>query len=283
MRNNFLISNPQNLKKTIQKFSVSGAKKLHVLTNFHPTLTKAYVNGKNIPSLISVLRDENYLTLKYAESAHALYQKYHSIEINPKISVKIKTQKMEEWWRAHFKLLINSGLTKKIIKEAMQSSSIQFREGFDEFTDLLKAHNIPLVIMSSNGLGIDSIKMCLERKKKLYDNIHIISNSYKWNNEGKAIDINKPIIHSMNKNATLIRDFPKIFQAVQNRKNVILMGDSLSDIGMIQGFNYDQLIKIGFLNENIKQNLSYYRKNYDVLILNDSTLESVNTLLKKII
>jgi 5'-nucleotidase len=57
--------------------------------------------------------------------------------------------------------------------------------------------------------------------------------------------------------------------------------DSLEDIGMITGFNYDNLIKIGFLNEKIEDNLEYYGQNYDAIILNDSSMDFVNKILKE--
>ncbi|MBU1349747.1 hypothetical protein KJ978_03455, partial [Patescibacteria group bacterium] len=47
-------------------------------------------------------------------------------------------------------------------------------------------------------------------------------------------------------------------------------------------FDYDNLIKIGFLNENVKENLEEYKKNYDVVILNDGSMEYVNDLLNEI-
>jgi len=52
---------------------------------------------------------------------------------------------------------------------------------------------------------------------------------------------------------------------------------------MIEGFDYDNLIKIGFLNENVEANLEYYKDNYDIIILNDSSLGYINRLLKEII
>jgi len=62
-----------------------------------------------------------------------------------------------------------------------------------------------------------------------------------------------------------------------------LLGDNLEDIGMVDGFEYDNLLKIGFLNENIEENLENYKKAFDIVILNDGSMEFVNNLLKEII
>lgn len=277
-----MISNLEELEKVKKSISDGGAEKLHILADFDRTLTTAFVGGKSVPSLISILRDGSYLTPDYAEKANALYDKYHPIEINPGIPLEEKKKAMEEWWKIHFDLLIKSGLNKRDIKNVVESGKIKFREGFREFVDFLEKYKIPLIIMSSSGLGGDSISMCLEKEGKLYDNIHIISNSYQWDENGKAVGIKEPIIHVMNKDETAIQNLP-VFEVIRERKNVLLLGDNIGDVGMIQGFDYENLIKIGFLNEAVEENLEQYKKVYDVLILNDSPMNYLNKLLKEII
>ena len=282
MKENIVISNQEELEKAKKAISESGAEGLHVIADFDKTLTTAFVNGEKIPSIISVLRDGNFLTPDYAKKAHELYNRYHPIEIDPKIPLEQKKRAMYEWWTTHFNLLIKSGLNKKDLKRVVESRKIRFRDGFAEFIDFLKAHNIPLVIMSSGGLGGDAISMYLSKEGKLYDNVYIISNSYEWDENGNAIAVKKPIIHVMNKDETAIQDFP-VFDEIKDRKNVLLLGDSLGDVGMVQGFNYDNLIKIGFLDENVDENLEHYKHNYDVVILNDYSMDYVNRLLREMI
>jgi len=279
---NIIISNPKRLEKIKKAISEDGVGKLHLLADFDKTLTTLFVDGEKIPSVIAILRDKNYLTPDYAQKAKELFNKYHPVEVDSEISLAGKKKIMYEWWTNHFDLLIKSGLNKKDIRNAVKSRGVKFRNGFSDFVNFLKNYNIPLVIMSSSGLGSDAISMCLEQEKKLYDNIYIISNLYKWDKKGNAVGIKKPIIHVMNKDETAIQNFPA-FRAIENRKNVLLLGDSLGDVGMVEGFNYDNLIKIGFLNEKIEENLSYYKKAYDVLILNDSTMDFVNILLNSLI
>jgi len=272
----------EELEKTKKAISEDGAEKLHVLADFDRTLTTAFVNGKSVPSLTSILRDGNYLTPDYAKKANELYAKYHLIEIDSKIPAEEKKKAMEKWWTTHFDLLIQSGLNKKDLEKVVETGNVKFREGFADFIDFLQAHKIPLVIMSSSGLGRDAISMYLEREGKLNDNIYIISNSYEWDENGNAIAIKQPIIHLMNKDETAVQDFP-VFDAIKDRKNVLLLGDSLEDVGMVKGFDYDNLIKIGFLNENVEENLEQYKRNFDVVILNDSSMDYINGLLKEII
>ena len=124
--------------------------------------------------------------------------------------------------------------------------------------------------------------MFLSREGRQTDSIHIISNSFEWDKNGNAIGVKQPIIHSLNKDETAIENFP-VHKVIQDRKNVLLLGDSLDDIKMIKGFDYENLLKIGFLNEKVKESLDIYKRNYDVVILNDSSLDFVNQLLRELI
>lgn len=280
---NVLITNEKRFEELKEEFKKDGAEKLHVLADFDRTLTKEFVQGRKIASLISVLRDNNYLTPDYPEKAKALYAKYYPIEKDLSISLEKRKKTMKQWWTEHFELLINSNLNIKDIEKAVEHQDLELRKGTDEFLNLLKENNIPLVILSSSGLGEEAIELYLKKRNLLFENIHIISNSFQWDNQGQAIRINTPIIHTLAKNETIIKDFPKIFEKVKERKNVILLGDSVSDIEMITGFDYNNLIKIGFLNEEIEKDLENYKENYDVLILNDSSVEFINNLLSQVL
>ncbi|MBI4708773.1 MAG: hypothetical protein HY764_01050 [Candidatus Portnoybacteria bacterium] len=279
MSQDVIIPNQERLEGLKKKILEDGVDNLHVLSDFDRTLTKAFVDGKSTPSLISVLRDGNYLTSDYAQKAQALYEKYNPIDINPSIPIEEKKKAMEEWWMTHFDLLIKSGLTKKDLESVVESGKIKTREGFGEFVDFLWAHKIPLVIMSSSGLGGDCISMYFEKENRLYENIHIISNAFEWDENGRAIRIKQPIIHNMNKDDTAIQDFP-VFDIIENRKNVLLLGDRPADIEMIKGFDCKNIIKIGFLNEDIERDLEQFKNSFDVVISGDSSLDYANKLLK---
>jgi 5'-nucleotidase len=133
--------------------------------------------------------------------------------------------------------------------------------------------------MSSCGLGKKAIEMYLKKENELSNNIYIISNTYQWDENGKAVGVKEPIIHTMSKKEIFLKKLP-IFDSIKERKNVVLLGDSLSDADMIEGFDYDNIIRIGFLNEEVQEMKEIYSKKYDVLITNDSSMEFVNELLK---
>jgi 5'-nucleotidase len=276
---NIVIPDKNKLESVKAGIKIGGAEKIHVLADFDRTLTKAHDNGIFVPSLTSILRDGNYLTQDYAPRAQALFDRYHKIETDPSVPFDEKKKAMREWWKLHFNLLIESGLKYEDLEKIVDSGRIKLRDGCSEFFVFLEKHGIPLIIMSSSGAGREGISIFLKKAGKLTANIHIISNEFEWSQKGRALKVKEPIIYGMNKDETLTRDFPGAYAAVRGRENVILLGDGVSDVGMIKGFDFDHLIKIGFLNERIQENLASFKDSFDVVILNDGPMDCVNGLL----
>ncbi|MCA9495736.1 MAG: hypothetical protein KC589_02240 [Nanoarchaeota archaeon] len=278
---NVVISDLKKFKKIKKQFLEEDLENLHVLSDFDRTLTHAFINGgEHVSSLISILRDENYLVEDYAEKARALFNYYHPIEVSNVIELDEKKRLMEEWWTKHSDLLIESGFNKKDMIEAAKSKRIKFRNKVLETLILLNSNKVPFIILSGNGLGEDSIIETMKYHQMYLDNVGVISNKYIWDGDGNAIDYFKPHIHTFNKNETSVKKSP-FYSQIKNRKNVLLLGDSLGDVNMADGFDYNNLLKIGFLNFNIEEDLDEYKKNYDVVIINDSSMKFVYEFLKE--
>jgi 5'-nucleotidase len=279
MNKNIFIPDSEGFEKIKKEFKKDGLQKIHIIADFDRTLTSAYINKEKTPSLIAILREDGkYLGDDYATKAQKLFEKYHPMEIDLNIDIKKKKKEMKNWWERHFKLLIKSKLNKKQINEIANSGRIKLRKNCLPFLSFLNFHKIPLIIMSASGLGEEAISVLLRKNKSLYSNIHIISNSLLYNKKGLAIDFKKPVIHSLNKDETTLNNL-SFFKKIKQRKNVILLGDNIEDIKMVDGFDYDKLIKIGFLNDNIKERIENYEKVYDVIILNDGSMQFINNLL----
>jgi len=280
MVGDIIISNKNSLEKIKKKILEEGKEKFHVIADFDRTLTKAFVEGQKTPTVIAQVRNGNYLTKDYAPKAHTLFDKYHPIEIDTNIDDKEKNEKMHEWWMKHFELLVECGFNKKVIKEIVAKGGIEFREGALKLIDILHEKNIPLVIMSA-GPG-DMIIEYLKKEGRLYDNVHVVANFYDFNEKGIAVKVREPIIHSVNKHETEVKGLP-IYEDLVKRKNVLLLGDGLGDLGMIEGFPYENVIKIGFLNYNIEESLDKFKENFDVVITNDESMEYITKLLKEVL
>ncbi|KKR49162.1 MAG: hypothetical protein UT86_C0001G0134 [Candidatus Magasanikbacteria bacterium GW2011_GWC2_40_17] len=274
-----LIPYPKKLKKLLFQIKEDGFKNLYILCDFDRTLTYGSVDGVKTPSIISMLRDGQHLTKDYAPKAHALFNKYHPLETDPKISLAERKEAMQEWWEKHNKLLIESGLSRADLEDIVKKGSIKFRKGVPIFLDFLFQHKIPLIIFSASGCG-EAIQLFFQKIKKDYPNIVYIVNKFNWNKTGRAISTKKPIIHSLNKDKTILKKLPKVYSLIKNRRNVILLGDSVGDLGMTAGFKYAHLLKIGFLNFDYKKLKKEYEKKFDLILEEDADFKEINNLIE---
>ena len=57
----------------------------------------------------------------------------------------------------------------------------------------------------------------------------------------------------------------------------------LETLEWVEGFSYENLIKIGYLNEEVEGNLEEYKKNFDAVLLGDGNMNYINNLLKEML
>jgi len=279
---NILIPNPPNFDAKLQKIIAWGKEKFHVIADFDRTLTKAFVDGKPRSSLESILEQEWYLWEEYSKRSFNNFTTYHPIEIDPAVPLEEKKKAMLERRTRQFALMLDVRITRDVIKKTVQSKLVNFREWYEMFFDILKNNNIPLLVFSATGLWYEAIYFCLQNINKLSDNVDIISNSFVWDEKGKAIAVREPIIHSFNKGETMVRDLP-IYDEIKDRKNILLLGDSLGDPHMADGFDYQNIIKIWFLNHDTPENRKHFQEKFDLIILDDGPMDEVNEILRKIL
>ncbi|MEK6891506.1 MAG: hypothetical protein AABX03_05220 [Nanoarchaeota archaeon] len=268
------------LRKKIERFKEGGKDKIHILSDFDRTFTIGLINGKTGVSVIGQIRAGGYLTPDYPQKANDLFAKYHPIEIDTSISKDEKIIQMSKWWREHFQLIIESNLNKQTISKIIKERPLEFREGTRKFTMSLHKLNIPLIFITAS-VG-DMVSEYIKKEGILFDNVHVIGNNFEYDSSGKVIGVKFPIIHTLNKSEASIHKL-KIYKELLDRKNVLLLGDSLEDIHMVAGFPYKNLIKIGFLNENIENNLDKFKEAFDVVITGDGDFSEVNKVLKEIL
>ncbi len=276
-----IIVNEQELEGKKAKIHSDGDKNLHILSDFDRTVTYGLnKEGKRTNTVISQLRsDPKYLGEEYQKKAEELFAIYHPIEIDTTIPLLEKKAKMQEWWEKHFELIAKVGLTKGLIKKVVEEKPLIFRNGTLDFLDYLNEKNIPLVFLSA-APGDMLIKYLL-KENMLFKNIQVISNLYEWDKEGRAIKIKEPIITSVNKDELSIIN-SSIYQKIKDRKNIILLGDELEDSFMAKGIDYKTIIKIGFLNEKVEENLQKFKENYDIILTGDQDFNYVNKLIREL-
>jgi len=278
MHSTVIISNPKTFAQKKKKMIFDGATKLRIVSDFDKTLSKAFDRNNIMHSVIGQIREGKYLSDEYTKKSYELHAKYYPIEVSNTIPLEEKKNKMIEWWGTHIKFIAANGMNIKIVNDIAEKRVI-LRKGAEDFFKLLKNKKIPILILSA-ALG-DVIEKLLKLKKINYSGIHTISNFFKFDGKGTVTGYKGKIVHSLNKNEFEIKN-ANFYKKIKIRKNIILLGDSIDDLKMVEGANYDEIIKIGFLNENVKENLKQYKKAFDVVILNDGTMNFVNELIKKI-
>lgn len=276
--NKIYYKNRQNFNNIVKNIQTQWVDKLHILADFDRTLTKHFVNWEKRPSLISVLRREWYLWDEYSKKAYELFDIYNPIEIDPNYPLEQKKEKMHEWWTKHLQLIVDSKLHKDIIDQVATSWIMVLRDGMKELFEKLNTKKVPIVIISANGLWLDSIKTYLKYENCLFDNIHVVWNSFTFWEDGYVTWYHSEIVHVFNKDETALEQFPEIHDKILERKNVILLWDSLWDVGMIEWFQYDNLIKIWFLNDKEDELLEKYLEKYDLVVTWDGWMQFFNEL-----
>lgn len=144
--------------------------------------------------------------------------------------------------------------------------------------------NLPFYIVSG---GIKEIieahfKMILEtgelneeEGKAWWDKVGIFSNEFKYDND-TTIGFKNPIVHVLNKREIIYKE------RADFRRNVIILGDIIEDVGMVHEEYHDIVLKIGYLNDTVKYGhlMSHYLETYDLLITGDGTLYPPTYLLQ---
>lgn len=259
--------------------AAGGADKLHILADFDKTLSNvAYIDDKPVGSIIGLLRAGSYLGPEYSKTAYELFEKYAPIEHDQNIPRTERVVKMEEWWIKHSELLIKSKLNKRDMDNAMIAGHLKLRDGAVETFKLLQANNVPIIIMSGGPAYM--IQKQLELSGIFTDNVHIVACYYEYDKDGYMTNYQQPIIHSQNKYEIILHEFP-FFSKLKERTNVILMGDQIDDLGMIEGFDYSNLLTIAFANK--KEHEEQFAPKFDIVIGEPGNFNFINNLLKQIL
>ena len=258
-------------KKKINKFK--NLNNLYVVADFDRTIT----DGNSNTSL-AVLANSNIAPKEYIEERNKLYNYYRPIEIDPNIPFDEKYTLMEEWFKKHFELLVSYKTKESNYRDILIDSNLMyFRSGAKEFIEFLHKNNIPLIIISA-GIG-NIIENFLKINNCSYDNIHIISNKIIFNN-GIATGVDNKIIHSLNKNETSLTQ--DILNKINNRKDVILLGDQIGDLLMVDKNTDKELLTIGFLADDTKDNLDIMNNSFDIVCdTNDTYIDILNLLFER--
>nr|CAH8822696.1 unnamed protein product [Trichobilharzia regenti] len=263
---------------------------LKVITDFDHTITGYRSNtGERVQSCHEALESHPFINDTIRNELRALRSKYLPIGMNyQKLHADEIQQLMSNWWTESHNLLISAGVTRKMIVETLNYSRISLREKFSKFVNKLHDFSIPLTIFSA-GLG-DVIDLVLQNAKLKTDSIEIVANFFHFNDKNEAVEFFEPTIHMCNKNmSTMIKmkRFNDNLSLKLSRPNIILLGDSLYDIHMTDGYelisssSQPTVIRIGWLNQKSNAEvLQKYSSIYDIVLTEEETFTVPNLLIK---
>lgn len=278
------IQKPQKLSVFQRHLSEKGWDQVHVLADFDGTLTKTVHNGKTIPAIIAVLRQNGeYLGDAYAQAAQSLHKTYGPYEADHTLPMDIRLRGVEEWYRRHHELLKASGLSLWHLQKLVESRAIELKDGAAEFFAECHARHVPMVILSASGIG-NVIPMYLDHQDVLTPDVHVIANQLLFDQDGVFLSTQPPLIHALNKDEISVSLNPAAHHAIEQRKVVLLLGDSLGDLGMVKGFPAEHVLAVGFSNEAKTESSAKYQAlldAYDIVIEGQSFDELNNVLFSK--
>lgn len=208
---------------------------------------------------------------------------YLPIEHDHNLTIEEKIPFMVEWWQMTLDLICKLEITPDKLKEIVKYSATHIRIGCKTFFEQLHENDIPVLIFSA-GLG-DVIQEWMEHECGLFNNMKIVSNFMKFDKTTKKISgFQGKMIHIFNKNESVLSETDEFEHRIEHRSNFLLIGDSLGDVNMADGFKGEKnLLKIGFLNGKFDELLPSYMDAFDIVAIDDDTFDIPNAILKAIL
>ncbi len=263
------INNENKIKALEKKFNKEN---ICIFLDFDKTITSNESEDSwTVSANKKIIGEDIYNELdKYCE-------KYEPIEFDYTIDAKQKEEYMQEWYIKSMELYYKYNLTEEKLIKCIEKGKIYLREGAKDFFYKLHENKIPVIILSA-GIG-NVVKKSLQNQGCYYDNMDIISNFIKFDNDEKMIRFSDNIIHSLNKNIDELDDL-RIKKMINSKKYRIVIGDLVEDINMIGKYPDDKSLKIGFLNQNNEGNLEVYKENFDIVLTKENNFYDIENYIK---
>ena len=119
-----------------------------VIADFDRTLSR-YRTSRGAPVTTShgVIESCELLDETYRKKARDLADYYIPKEFDPSSSEEERTKVCEEWWSKAHDLLLEYGLTRQQLEDAVRNeSNLELREGCEEMFRMLEKNGVPLLI-----------------------------------------------------------------------------------------------------------------------------------------
>ncbi|MCC6643428.1 haloacid dehalogenase-like hydrolase [Candidatus Peregrinibacteria bacterium] len=270
----------ENFESKLKQLNKDGLERLLVVADFDRTLTPSMYNGHNAANSSQVLSAAGIMPGGFRTGMDQLFAKYHPIELDHGLTIEEKSPLMVEWWMAVFGLMKEYGYSRQKLSEIIASGTLHWRDGVLDFLRKLHQARVPLLIFSA-GMG-DVIVEGLKAQGVEMELIDVIANFGNFAEDGSYLGTKEPIVHCLDKNESLLEVFG-LKNKFAERFNVLLIGDSLHDLEMIEGGNHRQILKLGYLNHPSEAARLKYRQGFDLIVEGDGDFRPINDLLDRIL
>lgn len=268
---------PQRVEEILQSMVKAGSNTVQVIADFDMTLTRFAYKGKRCPTCHNILDNSNLISNECREELKVLLDTYYPIEIDSARSIAEKLPLMVEWWTKAHKIMVQQKIRKDLLATAVRDSDAMLREGYQLLFDHLHEHSIPLLIFSA-GIG-DILEEVIRQAGVFHSNVKVFSNYMDFDESGLLKAFKGELIHIYNKREGALLNTGH-FQELRTRPNVLLLGDSLGDLTMADGVqDMENILKIGFLNDKVEERKQSYLDSYDIVLVQDETLEVPNAII----
>ncbi|MCL4129634.1 UNVERIFIED_CONTAM: hypothetical protein GTU68_062500 [Idotea baltica] len=275
---NILIKDKDHVENVVSLLLQDGFNNLQLVVDFDYTLTRGHFKNEKALCSWGILDNSLQMPPFYREKSQELLNKYYPIEIDPDKSEAEKIPSMVEWYSKISELLKECNVNKKDLREMVAQSNVKFREDTDKLFAKLRDEDVPMLIFSA-GMG-DVLEHVLWHFDVYSPNVKVVSNFFKYNEEGVMVGFLGALIHMFNKNENSIHS-SDYFGDLRSRSNVLLLGDSLGDVKMAVGVPPgSNVLKIGFLNHsNVTERVRAYESAFDIVLVNDQSMAVPNSIL----
>lgn len=280
-RDHVKIRDPDKVEHMLNELVLGGIDKLQVVTDFDYTITKQRLsNGEKILTSFGMFNECKSLPDYVLEETKRLFNKYRPIEIDPHMPLEEKVVYMIEWWSKTGDLLKGFPLPQEEIAEVAKRFKDGLRDGTHQMFYDLNQLKVPCLVFSA-GLG-DSVVSVLRQANVMHPNVKVISNFLQYSPDGMLNGLQDKMIHTFNKNETALKG-TEYYDLVHDRDHVIVMGDSIGDAGMADGIPASShVLKIGFLFDHAEQSLPRYMDTFDIVLVDDQTMDVPRAILEMI-
>lgn len=268
---------PMKVERIINEFICGGSERMQFVSDFDFTITKQRTED-NIAVLSSfgIFNECKSLPPYFKTESDKLFHKYRPIEIDPHMAIEEKVQYMIEWWTKSAELTSGFPFDQSEIDDIAGKFKSALRDRTHELFGALLRLQIPVLVFSA-GLG-NSVVSVLQQANIMHPNVKVVSNFLQFR-DGLLDGFQQPMIHTFNKNETVL-DGSEYYELVHTRDHIIVMGDSLGDADMANGVPASShILKIGFLFDHVEANMQKYMNTFDIVLVDDQTMDVPNALL----